>query len=51
MAGFPQHARTTNECGRGLLLVARCSGRWGTCYTEDGKTVWVEQTVPERLAG
>ncbi|GGN62119.1 hypothetical protein GCM10011579_028980 [Streptomyces albiflavescens] len=44
-----RHARTTDEGGRGLLLVARCSGRWGTRYTEDGKTVWVEQTIPERL--
>ncbi|MHA5050836.1 SpoIIE family protein phosphatase [Streptomyces sp. SD15] len=42
-----RHARTTDEGGRGLLLVARCSGRWGTRYTEDGKTVWVEQTIPE----
>ncbi|MGP3942614.1 SpoIIE family protein phosphatase [Streptomyces sp. 6N106] len=44
-----RHARTTDEGGRGLLLVARCSGRWGTRYTEDGKTVWVEQALPERL--
>ncbi|MEU9371823.1 SpoIIE family protein phosphatase [Streptomyces avermitilis] len=43
-----RHARTTDEGGRGLLLVARCSGRWGTRYTEDGKTVWVEQTIPGR---
>jgi PAS domain S-box-containing protein len=44
-----RHARTTDEGGRGLLLVARCSERWGTRYTEDGKTVWVEQSIPERL--
>ncbi|MEV5384034.1 SpoIIE family protein phosphatase [Streptomyces sp. NPDC052721] len=43
-----RHARTTDEGGRGLLLVARCSERWGTRYTEDGKTVWVEQNCPER---
>jgi hypothetical protein len=49
VAGFPQHARTTDECGRGLLLVARCSGRWGTRHTEDGKTVRVEQTIPAHL--
>ncbi|MEW2513374.1 SpoIIE family protein phosphatase [Streptomyces sp. NPDC046870] len=41
-----RHARTTDEGGRGLLLVARCSERWGTRYTEDGKTVWVEQSLP-----
>ncbi|MGW8952382.1 SpoIIE family protein phosphatase [Streptomyces sp. NPDC055709] len=37
-----RHARTTDEGGRGLLLVARCSERWGTRYTDDGKIVWVE---------
>ncbi|MFF7713306.1 SpoIIE family protein phosphatase [Streptomyces sp. NPDC007988] len=40
-----RHARTTDEGGRGLLLVAQCSERWGTRYTEDGKTIWAEQTV------
>ncbi|MCZ7456509.1 SpoIIE family protein phosphatase [Streptomyces sp. WMMC940] len=40
-----RHARTTDEGGRGLLLVARCSERWGTRYTEDGKTIWAEQNV------
>jgi len=44
-----RHARTTDEGGRGLLLVAQCSERWGTRYTEDGKTVWVEQSLPEGL--
>ncbi len=43
-----RHARTTDEGGRGLLLVARCSERWGTRYTEDGKTIWVEQSIPKR---
>ncbi|MFD5573058.1 SpoIIE family protein phosphatase [Streptomyces cadmiisoli] len=37
------HARTTDEGGRGLLLVARCSERWGTRYTESGKIIWAEQ--------
>ncbi|MFE0090009.1 SpoIIE family protein phosphatase [Streptomyces sp. NPDC058991] len=40
-----RHARTTDEGGRGLLLVAQCSERWGTRYTEDGKTIWAEQNV------
>lgn len=44
-----RHARTTDEGGRGLLLVARCSERWGTRYTEEGKTVWVEQSILEGL--
>ncbi|WP_244217297.1 SpoIIE family protein phosphatase [Streptomyces carpinensis] len=41
-----RHARNTDEGGRGLLLVARCSDRWGTRYTQDGKIVWVEQRLP-----
>jgi PAS domain S-box-containing protein len=41
------HARITDEGGRGLLLAARLSERWGTRYTDDGKTVWVEQSIPE----
>ncbi|MFG3660839.1 SpoIIE family protein phosphatase [Streptomyces sp. NPDC047706] len=40
-----RHARTTDEGGRGLLLVARTSDRWGTRYTDDGKIVWVEQST------
>ncbi|MEV4921000.1 SpoIIE family protein phosphatase [Streptomyces tirandamycinicus] len=40
-----RHARTTDEGGRGLLLVAQCSERWGTRYTEDGKTIWAEQSL------
>ncbi|MFD7406371.1 SpoIIE family protein phosphatase [Streptomyces sp. NPDC059866] len=40
-----RHARTTDEGGRGLLLVARCSDRWGTRYTNEGKIVWVEQNT------
>ncbi|KOV51767.1 hypothetical protein ADL00_39955 [Streptomyces sp. AS58] len=42
-----RHARITDEGGRGLLLAARFSERWGTRYTDDGKTVWVEQSIPE----
>ncbi|MEV5384499.1 SpoIIE family protein phosphatase [Streptomyces sp. NPDC052721] len=37
-----RHARISDENGRGLLLVARCSDRWGTRYTDDGKIVWAE---------
>ncbi|MFG3660875.1 SpoIIE family protein phosphatase [Streptomyces sp. NPDC047706] len=40
-----RHARATDEGGRGLLLVARASDRWGTRYTDDGKIVWVEQST------
>jgi anti-sigma regulatory factor (Ser/Thr protein kinase) len=37
-----RHARTTDEGGRGLFLVAQMSHRWGTRYTPDGKIVWAE---------
>ncbi|KAK1176674.1 SpoIIE family protein phosphatase [Streptomyces sp. NBS 14/10] len=37
-----RHARTTDEGGRGLLIVARLTQRWGTRYTATGKIVWAE---------
>jgi PAS domain S-box-containing protein len=40
-----RHARTTDEGGRGLFLVAQLSHRRGTRYTPDGKTVWAEQEL------
>ncbi|WP_405983668.1 SpoIIE family protein phosphatase [Streptomyces sp. NBC_00872] len=40
-----RHARTTDEDGRGLFLVAQMSHRRGTRYTTDGKTVWAEQEL------
>lgn len=41
-----RHARVQDEDGRGLLIVAALSDRWGTRYTEDGKTVWTEESLP-----
>ena len=41
-----RHARTTDESGRGLLIVAQLSRRWGTRYTANGKIIWAEQSVP-----
>jgi anti-sigma regulatory factor (Ser/Thr protein kinase) len=40
-----RRARTTDEGGRGLFLVAQLSERWGTRYTRDGKTIWTEQPL------
>ncbi|MGI5401107.1 SpoIIE family protein phosphatase [Streptomyces sp. CA-135486] len=40
-----RRARTTDEGGRGLFLVAQLTERWGTRYTRDGKTVWTEQPL------
>ncbi|KPC65221.1 hypothetical protein ADL29_07595 [Streptomyces chattanoogensis] len=38
----PRQARTTDEGGRGLFLVAQLAQlaqRWGTRYVRDGKTI------------
>ncbi|MGP3950204.1 SpoIIE family protein phosphatase [Streptomyces sp. 7N604] len=40
-----RRARTTDEGGRGLFLVAQLTERWGTRYTREGKTVWTEQPM------
>ncbi|UQA91189.1 SpoIIE family protein phosphatase [Streptomyces halobius] len=44
-----RRARTTDEGGRGLFLVAQLAQRWGTRYVRDGKTIWAEQ--PLRMTG
>ncbi|MFJ6214609.1 SpoIIE family protein phosphatase [Streptomyces sp. NPDC092296] len=41
-----RHARTTDEGGRGLLLIAQLTRRWGTRYTPEGKIIWAEQPIP-----
>ncbi|WP_372498305.1 ATP-binding SpoIIE family protein phosphatase [Streptomyces marispadix] len=46
-----RYAATMDEGGRGLFLVAQFAERWGTRYTEDGKVIWAEQTVPESHGG
>lgn len=38
-----RHARTTDEGGRGLFIVAQLTRRWGTRYTPTGKIIWAEQ--------
>ncbi|MGW5666302.1 SpoIIE family protein phosphatase [Streptomyces sp. NPDC003758] len=40
-----RHARTTDEGGRGLFLVAQLARRWGTRYTTSGKIIWTEQSI------
>ncbi|MFC9459453.1 ATP-binding protein, partial [Streptomyces sp. NPDC056983] len=42
-----RHARTTDEGGRGLFLIAQLARRWGTRHTETGKIIWVEQGLPQ----
>ncbi|MFF1630251.1 SpoIIE family protein phosphatase [Streptomyces sp. NPDC058272] len=43
----PRQAATTDEDGRGLLLVARLAERWGTRHTQAGKVIWTEQPLPQ----
>jgi PAS domain S-box-containing protein len=40
-----RRARTFDEGGRGLLLVAQLTERWGTRQTAQGKTIWAEQVL------
>ncbi len=40
-----RRARSTDEGGRGLFLVAQVAQKWGTRYTHDGKTIWAEQPL------
>ncbi|MET7518672.1 SpoIIE family protein phosphatase [Streptomyces sp. NPDC005480] len=40
-----RHARTTDEGGRGLLLVAQLAERWGVRYQDHGKIIWAEQSI------
>ncbi|MEV0174721.1 SpoIIE family protein phosphatase [Streptomyces sp. NPDC050803] len=41
-----RRARTEDEGGRGLFLVAQLTERWGTRYTPSGKIIWTEQALP-----
>ncbi|MFJ8510106.1 SpoIIE family protein phosphatase [Streptomyces avermitilis] len=41
-----RHARTFDEGGRGLLLVAALTQSWGSRQTKTGKTIWCEQALP-----
>ena len=43
-----RRARVFDEGGRGLLLVAQLSRRWGTRHHADGKTIWCEQDLPDQ---
>lgn len=42
-----RRARTYDEGGRGLLLVAQLTDRWGTRPNGNGKTIWAEQSLPD----
>ncbi|TPQ18057.1 SpoIIE family protein phosphatase [Streptomyces sporangiiformans] len=42
-----RRARAFDESGRGLLLVAQLTDRWGTRQTPTGKIIWAEQSLRE----
>jgi PAS domain S-box-containing protein len=42
-----RRARTYDEGGRGLMLVAQLTCGWGTRQTRTGKTIWAEQSLDE----
>ncbi|WP_367325487.1 SpoIIE family protein phosphatase [Streptomyces sp. HUAS ZL42] len=41
-----RRAHAYDEGGRGLLLVAQLTQRWGSRQTGRGKTIWAEQVLP-----
>ncbi|KOG37242.1 SpoIIE family protein phosphatase [Streptomyces resistomycificus] len=41
-----RRARTFDEGGRGLLLVAQLTQGWGTRHITNGKIIWAEQSLP-----
>lgn len=45
-----RRARTFDEGGRGLLLVAQFAQRWGTRHHAAGKTIWAEIEVSDARA-
>ncbi|MGY0064492.1 SpoIIE family protein phosphatase [Streptomyces sp. LZ34] len=45
-----RRARSFDEGGRGLLLVAQLTQRWGTRQTSHGKVIWAEQSLPPSRA-
>ncbi|MFF0291783.1 SpoIIE family protein phosphatase [Streptomyces sp. NPDC005262] len=40
-----RRARTTDEGGRGLFLVAQLGARWGCRHGQNRKTIWSEQLI------
>ncbi|MGR6968264.1 SpoIIE family protein phosphatase [Streptomyces cynarae] len=45
-----RHARTVDERGRGLFIIASLADHWGTRYHEGGKTVWAQQSTNRAAA-
>ncbi|CAM5571364.1 SpoIIE family protein phosphatase [Kitasatospora aureofaciens] len=49
-APHARRARIFDEGGRGLMMVAQLTERWGTRHTGTGKTIWAEQPLPRLRA-
>ncbi|MFD5571251.1 SpoIIE family protein phosphatase [Streptomyces cadmiisoli] len=47
----PRRAGSSDENGRGLLLVGQLSRRWGSRSVSGGKVVWAEQDLPSTSGG
>lgn len=45
-----RRAKTFDEGGRGLLLVAQLTQRWGSRHHPQGKTIWAELPLLEEEA-
>ncbi|MEW1774432.1 ATP-binding SpoIIE family protein phosphatase [Streptomyces sp. NPDC086777] len=43
---YLRRARTFDESGRGLFIVAQLTTRWGTRHHSHGKTIWAEEELP-----
>ncbi|MFD8717345.1 SpoIIE family protein phosphatase [Streptomyces sp. NPDC059629] len=46
-----RRAKSWDEGGRGLLLVAQLTQRWGSRHTAEGKTIWAELSLFEEEDG
>ncbi|MFF1274292.1 SpoIIE family protein phosphatase [Streptomyces marokkonensis] len=44
-----RRAKTWDEGGRGLLLVAQLTQRWGSRHTAEGKTIWSELALVDEM--
>ncbi|MER6748564.1 SpoIIE family protein phosphatase [Streptomyces fungicidicus] len=44
-----RRVKTWDEGGRGLLLVAQLTQRWGSRHTADGKTIWAELALVDEM--
>ncbi len=44
-----RRADRNDEGGRGLMLVAQLTDRWGTRHTRHGKTIWAQQPLPHEV--